>query len=89
MSQPIQRVEELFQRAADLPREERAAFLERECADPELRARVEKLLRRHEEGESFIVPLLDPGQPISEGPGTVIGRYKLLQHIGEGGFGVV
>jgi WD40 repeat protein/serine/threonine protein kinase len=27
--------------------------------------------------------------PISEGPGTVIGRYKLLQQIGEGGFGTV
>jgi len=27
--------------------------------------------------------------PLSEQPGTVIGRYKLLQQIGEGGFGVV
>jgi tetratricopeptide (TPR) repeat protein len=89
MTQPIQRVEDLFQRAADLPQGERAAFLERECPDPELRARVWRLLRRHEEGESFVVPLFDPGDAPSEGPGTVIGRYKLLQHIGEGGFGVV
>ena len=28
-------------------------------------------------------------QTIAEGPGTIIGRYKLLQRIGEGGFGVV
>ncbi len=28
-------------------------------------------------------------RPIAEGPGTVIGSYKLLQQIGEGGFGVV
>jgi serine/threonine protein kinase/tetratricopeptide (TPR) repeat protein len=28
-------------------------------------------------------------QPISESPGTVIGSYKLLEQIGEGGFGVV
>src|SRR5713101_2192468 len=27
--------------------------------------------------------------PIAEGPGTVIGPYKLLEQIGEGGFGVV
>ncbi len=30
-----------------------------------------------------------PPVPIAEGPGSVIGRYKLLQQIGEGGFGVV
>jgi hypothetical protein len=89
MTHPIQRVEELFQRAADLPREARAAFLARECADPELRARVQGLLRRHEEGESFVVPLADPDSAPSEGPGTLIGRYKLLQHIGDGGFGSV
>ena len=28
-------------------------------------------------------------EKISEGPGTVIGPYKLLQQIGEGGMGVV
>src|SRR5262249_10648360 len=28
-------------------------------------------------------------RPIAEGPGTIIGPYKLLQQIGEGGMGVV
>ena len=38
--------------------------------------------------ETFVnVPTLD--QPLSEGPGTQIGRYKLLQQIGEGGRGRV
>src|SRR5205814_3773455 len=34
-----------------------------------------------------VIPSSDP--PIGEGPGNVIGRYKLLQQIGEGGFGTV
>jgi hypothetical protein len=57
MSQPpIQRLEELFQRAADLPREEREAFLDRECPDATVRARVRALLRHHEESESLAPP---------------------------------
>ena len=31
----------------------------------------------------------EPSTPLTEGPGTMIGPYKLLEHIGEGGFGVV
>ena len=51
-----------------------------ESADPGTRAEVEALLAAHEEV---------PEEPVQEGPGTVIGPYKLLQEIGEGGFGVV
>jgi serine/threonine protein kinase/WD40 repeat protein/Tfp pilus assembly protein PilF len=60
-----------------------------------LRARVEALLRVHDEERSFLRPpaagpdaTLDD-RPAAEGPGTVIGPYKLLEQIGEGGFGVV
>src|SRR5207245_10098708 len=74
---------------------ERAAFLDRTCAaDLALRQRVERLLQRHEQPGIFLespapnlVATVD--EPIREGPGTVIGPYKLLQQIGEGGMGTV
>jgi WD40 repeat protein/serine/threonine protein kinase len=74
----------------------RAAVLDRLCsADADLRQRVEALLRAHEAPGSFLEsPAANPvvtvdEQPVSECPGTVIGPYKLLEQIGEGGFGVV
>ncbi len=75
---------------------ERAAFLDDVCgADAALRARVENLLSSHESAGSFLNE--QPSPPgdttdiglLTEVAGTVIGRYKLLQPIGEGGFGVV
>jgi serine/threonine-protein kinase len=77
--------------------EERAAYLDAACGrDPELRARVEALLRAHQQAGQFLQgdtaappPVASQEQPLSEGPGTVIGPYKLLEPIGEGGFGVV
>jgi serine/threonine protein kinase/tetratricopeptide (TPR) repeat protein len=74
---------------------ERAAYLEQACAaNPQLRARIDDLLRAPNQLGRFL-QAQDPDavatveQPISEGPGTIIGPYKLLQQIGEGGFGVV
>src|SRR5262245_3104309 len=76
--------------------EERAAFLDRACpGDPELRREVEKLVRDHFRAGSFLEPprgsqaVTVDEQPVSEGPGAVIGAYKLLEQVGEGGFGVV
>jgi eukaryotic-like serine/threonine-protein kinase len=76
--------------------EERARYLGEACRDkPELRQRVEALLRAYEPAAGFLQQdalggnLDPPESAIAEGPGTVIGRYKLLEQIGEGGFGVV
>jgi serine/threonine protein kinase len=91
---------------------ERAAFLDQACAsDSALRQRIERLLQRHQEANSFLdspaaagvdSPQADnPGtwptkrtssveEPTPpEGPGSVIGPYKLREQLGEGGMGLV
>jgi serine/threonine protein kinase len=56
---------------------------------------VEELLKAHDEAGDFLeAPILEPDitlddSPLTEGPGTIIGRYKLLEKIGEGGMAVV
>ncbi|HZN35482.1 MAG TPA: serine/threonine-protein kinase, partial [Pirellulaceae bacterium] len=73
----------------------RAAYLDEACAgNAALRALVEGLLYSHHEAGSFLdAPLFDAAatmnQPHAERTGAQIGPYKLLQQIGEGGFGVV
>src|SRR6185503_12802797 len=72
----------------------RAAYLDRACGgDDALRAGVEALLRDAEDAEKFFgakgTVVVGAGSQLTEGPGTVIGCYKLLQKIGEGGMGVV
>lgn len=71
---------------------ERAAFLDQTCGgDAGLRSQVEALLHEHEQLGSFLEPPLarTVDEPIQDRPGAVIGAYKLLEEIGEGGFGVV
>ena len=86
---------EVFAGAVKLPVEEQAAYLARQCGDDHLlRARVEALLRADSEAGDFMEqsPKGFPTSTVSvigEKAGDHIGRYKLLQQIGEGGWGVV
>jgi hypothetical protein len=88
--------EKIFHRArARRDPEERAAYLEQACGgDAALRASIEALLRADVGASGFMDrPTPDPqatlDAPIVERPGTVIGPYRLLQEIGEGGMGTV
>jgi hypothetical protein len=85
----------IFDAAIELPPERRAAYLLEACAgDDSLRQRVEALLRAHELAGTFMdSPAAAKRETVvvrpSEQVGARIGRYKLLQQIGEGGCGVV
>lgn len=87
---------EIFSQAIKLPATERQNFVATACdGNLQLLNEVEALLQEHFEIGSFISEPAVPASPaalsdpISEGPGTKIGPYKLLEQIGEGGFGVV
>ena len=74
----------------------RAEYLRQACGtDSALRERVQVLLRAYEEQASFLESPPPVGvaatidQPASEPTGTVVGPYKLIEQIGEGGMGTV
>jgi WD40 repeat protein/serine/threonine protein kinase len=88
----------IFAQAVELSSpDERAAFLTSVCGTQlELRRRLEALLRAHDEAGGFLRdepgtpdPVATISEPIREAADTVIGQYKLLEPIGEGGMGTV
>jgi serine/threonine protein kinase/WD40 repeat protein len=72
----------------------RQAFLDSACGgDAALQRQIEELLEHQAALGSFLqTPAAGPtvqDPPASARPGTVIGPYKLIEHIGEGGMGTV
>ena len=88
---PRRRAEALFQEAADLPAEERAAFLDGvPDLDLKLRRRVERLLERMDDGRVASLAAVDALDDASDGGvGKRIGPFRLTELLGEGGFGSV
>jgi serine/threonine protein kinase/predicted Zn-dependent protease len=88
------RAKTIFLAALERAPDQLPAFLDEACGDDaDVRARVEQLLRSHDALGSIHVggapaAIIDL-PPVAEAPGTVIGPYKLVEPIGEGGMGTV
>src|SRR5690348_9851444 len=86
----------IFNVALKLSPERRDAYLDQACgANHALRREVEALLRANEDACGFLHShparpraTVDRSPP-TESAGSLIGPYKLLQQVGEGGMGVV
>lgn len=86
-------VESVYQRAADVPREHRAAFLQTACGgDDQLRAEVESLLSHLEAAPARYLetPVHDLAACVDAGPlPQRIGGYSVVGLLGRGGMGTV
>ncbi|MCI0379141.1 MAG: protein kinase [Gemmataceae bacterium] len=92
-------VKSIFGRALEIAAPAgRAAYLDGACGNnAELRAEVEGLLATLDRAGPFmgrpaaaaVLEQTGAYEPLVEGPGSHVGPYKLLQQIGEGGFGIV
>src|SRR3954471_18788437 len=97
MSADFDKLREIFLAALEKAPEQRDAYLDQICAgDEELRRNVDVMLRAQAVGEGPLdrAAVRDEQQTevyeqVSETPGTVIGPYKLIEQIGEGGMGTV
>jgi serine/threonine-protein kinase len=91
-----ERIEKLFESAAEMPPEIRASFLEQECADdPVLRRQVESLILSVGESDAVIHSAIRNAaeSAISNEDilfvGKQIGSYRIVRELGHGGMGTV
>jgi serine/threonine protein kinase/Leucine-rich repeat (LRR) protein len=93
-----QRAEATFHAALELPPGDRDRYISDACKnDEDLQRHVRELLRAHEDAGEFLNSTGATSPEVEkelarlkpEQPGDRVGPYKLLQQIGEGGFGDV
>ena len=93
------RVEDLFDRAADLPRADRAAFLDAACRDADgtpdraLREEVDRMLALDTGADGFFHDLTGGGLGVPDDPMAGVpervGPWRLVREVGKGGMGTV
>src|SRR4051812_49335594 len=89
-------IRRIFEDIVDRPADQWDSILDSACAsDGELRRQVAQLLKCHVDSNGILDRdaaekiLIDVAPPLAERPGSLIGPYKLIEQIGEGGFGIV
>ncbi len=88
MTEGSARAKRIFLSLIEMEPERRGAFLDRECADdPALRENVENLLAAHVETEGL--PVRPAFERFEETTPDRVGAYRILDKLGEGGFGLV
>jgi serine/threonine protein kinase/tetratricopeptide (TPR) repeat protein len=83
-----QQIKGILGGALELPASEREAYLDRVCPDPSLRREVESLIAACDAGDSHFLEQPDLEREDLE-PGTMLGPYEILSHLGSGGMGEV
>jgi predicted Ser/Thr protein kinase len=93
-SERWRRAKAVLAEALELPLAGRAAYLDEQCPDPELRREVDALLEQSD--ETFLKSIADipdefpADEPAVDLPsGTQIDRYVIIDRLGEGGMGKV
>ncbi len=83
----LQEINKAIAAALERRPEDRAAYLDQVCRDPEVRREIESVIAAHERGERVFNAQSAAAETLSDG--AKIGPYEILAPLGAGGMGIV